>query len=257
MSYKNDHLLTISNKFGKASSDAKAELFETYDKLRDLTVSGSGLGAGATPAASFLINLSRLIAPSSFMPILGNQSINIPGTSYHSPISGGNSILPGGNSAFGFGQLGKYPAFPTGNAAPLIEGIGGMPTGYAASMVANSASYVAGASSGYGFGNNIVLPLAGLISGVGGVLQSVSPYLSPAMGAGTLFAANLLQGTGNATLGAYQKVSGQILNNADTILANRVKNIETVVKMLNTQSDIVKKMLKNSIEGDSKAIQDL
>lgn len=47
MSYKNDGYLVIANKFGKASSDAKAQLFETYDRLRDLTVSGSSLdGAG-------------------------------------------------------------------------------------------------------------------------------------------------------------------------------------------------------------------
>ena len=47
MSYKNDSYLVIANKFGKASSDAKAQLFETYDRLRDITVSGSSLdGAG-------------------------------------------------------------------------------------------------------------------------------------------------------------------------------------------------------------------
>ena len=31
MSYKNDHALTIANKYGGASSAAKAELYETYD----------------------------------------------------------------------------------------------------------------------------------------------------------------------------------------------------------------------------------
>ena len=46
MSYKNDGYLVIANKFGKASSDAKAQLFETYDRLRDLTVSGSSLDGG-------------------------------------------------------------------------------------------------------------------------------------------------------------------------------------------------------------------
>ena len=55
MSYKNDGYLVIANKFGKASSDAKAQLFETYDRLRDLTVSGSALdGAGFGTAGSFL-----------------------------------------------------------------------------------------------------------------------------------------------------------------------------------------------------------
>ena len=37
MAYKNDSYLVIANKFGSASGDAKAMLFETYDKLRDLT----------------------------------------------------------------------------------------------------------------------------------------------------------------------------------------------------------------------------
>ena len=44
MAYKNDSYLVIANKFGSASGDAKAQLWETYDKLRDLTVSGSGQG---------------------------------------------------------------------------------------------------------------------------------------------------------------------------------------------------------------------
>ena len=39
VSYKNMHSLTIANKYGSASSIAKAELYETYDRLRDLTVS--------------------------------------------------------------------------------------------------------------------------------------------------------------------------------------------------------------------------
>ena len=46
MSYKNDSYLVIANKFGSASGDAKAMLWETYDQLRDLTVSGNGLGSG-------------------------------------------------------------------------------------------------------------------------------------------------------------------------------------------------------------------
>ena len=88
MSYKNDGYLVIANKFSKASSDAKAQLFETYDRLRDITVSGSSLdGAGFGTAGSFLWQIARLISPSAFMPALGgNTSMNIPGTSYWSPI---------------------------------------------------------------------------------------------------------------------------------------------------------------------------
>ena len=68
---------------------------------------------------------------------------------------------------------------------------------------------------------------------------------------------NLMQGTSSAALAAYQSVSQNILSNADTILSQKVANIETVCKMLDTQGDVVRKMLKESIEGDSKEIQNL
>jgi len=54
-----------------------------------------------------------------------------------------------------------------------------------------------------------------------------------------------MQGTSSAALSAYQSVSQNVLANADTILTQKVANIETVCKMLDTQSDIVRKMLKN------------
>jgi len=100
------------------------------------------------------------------------------------------------------------------------------------------------------------LPTAGVISGIGGVMQATAPYLG-AFGLPLTVASNLAQGYGGAALAAYQNVSGRILNNADTILTNRVRNIETVCKMLDTQGDIVRKMLKEGIEGDSKTIQNL
>jgi len=267
MSYKNDSLLVISNKYGKASGDAKVELFETYDKLRDITVSGSMSGGSGTGiASSFFMNLARIVAPSSFLPIMGNESINIPGTSYSSPISGGNGVVTGNTSAFGYNGLGTYTSFPTGGAASigLMQGIGGnyssdfAITGGAASMVqaVPAAGAVAGMASGYGFGSSIVIPLAGVISGIGGLATAMSPYLGP-YGLGALAAGSVAQGLGGAVLGGYQHVSGRILNNADTILTSKVKNIETVVKMLDTQSDIIKKMLKESMDGDSKAIQNL
>ena len=74
---------------------------------------------------------------------------------------------------------------------------------------------------------------------------------------GSLVLGNLLQGTGSAATAAYRNVTGQVLTNADTILSNKVRNIETVVKMLDTQSDIVRKSLKNSIEGDSKLVDEI
>ena len=45
--------------------------------------------------------------------------------------------------------------------------------------------------------------------------------------------------------------------NADAILSNKVRNIETVVKMLDTQADIVRQSLKDGIESDNDAISDI
>ena len=88
MSYKYDSYLVIANKFGSASGDAKAQLFETYDKLRDLTVSGSGAGTGFEAAGGFLYNLASLLAPASVAPIFGSsESMSIPGTSYFSNVA--------------------------------------------------------------------------------------------------------------------------------------------------------------------------
>ncbi|OGI21964.1 MAG: hypothetical protein A2287_06420 [Candidatus Melainabacteria bacterium RIFOXYA12_FULL_32_12] len=277
MSYKNDHLLVIANKYGKAGGDAKAELYETWDKLRDLSVSGPSLnGSGFGPTANFMLEMARLFAPASFMPVLGGNSMNIPGTSYSSPISGGNSITAGGLSAFGMGSLGNYPGLPTGGASalpyavgsmalPLLMGmgntfssldndfsIGGVPTGGAASTMAGGVSGLAGASQS----GSMLLPAAGLIAGIGGIASSLGPYFGP-FGLLAGLTGNLATGYAGSVLNAYQHVTGKVLNNADTILSMRVKNIETVVKQLDTQGDIVRKMLKESVEGDSKALQSL
>lgn len=273
MAYKNDGYLVISNKFSNASSDAKAQLFETYDRLRDITVSGSSLdGAGFGTAGSFLWNIARLISPSAFMSVMGGtQTMNIPGTSYWSPISGGNSILDGGSSAFGLTGLGNYPGFPSG-AANVFWGFGsdmdmGYMTGGASTLYdagtiggsvgASTAMYGAGVASGFGVpGTGWTIPLAGTISGIAGVVQAMAPYMGT-FGLGATVAGNLLQGTTSAALAAYQNMTGRIVSNADTILSNRVRNIETVVKMLDTQGDIVKKMLKDDLEGDKKNIDNM
>lgn len=272
MSYKNDSYLVIANKFGSASGDAKAQLFETYDKLRDLTVSGSGSGTGFEMTGSFLYRMASLLAPSSFANVFGaSDSMNVAGTSYYSPFSGG--------SAYGIDSLYNYSGFPSG-AASISWGLGGSATGGAAAIsgwgtstsgvatgfasglggiadVASAAAYGVGASNGYGwFGKNIVLPVAGVISGWGGIMQAAAPYLGE-YGLPAIVMANLMQGTSSAALAAYQNVTGNITANADTILSNKVRNIETVCKMLDTQGDVVKKMLKESIDGDSKAIQNL
>lgn len=188
MSYKNDHELTIANRYGGASSAAKAELYETYDRLRDLTVSGStATGAGFGTAGGFLWQLANLFSPSTFMTTLGGSSMmNIPGTSYWSPTYASKSYYDSGTNSFGVSGLSSYPGFPSG-AAGISLGFGtegaptggaaGMATGYAVSAAGiaalNSASYAAGATSGFGFGQNILLPIAGLVSGWGGILQAI------------------------------------------------------------------------------------
>ncbi len=268
MSYANDSYLVISNKYGDLSGDAKAMLFETYDLLRDITVSGSASdGAGFGTAGSFLWKLASMIAPSSFMSTMGGgTAINIPGTSYWTSSSSTSST----NSAFGIGSLSSYTGF-TGGASPIIQGFGtsteeGYMTGGASSLIStsdiagstgvNALAYTAGLASGFGFGDSFLLPAAGVVSGFGGILQAMSPYLG-SFGLGTTLIGNLLQGTASAPLAAYQKVSSSILSNADTILQNKIKNIETVVKMLDAQNDVVKKMLKDDIEGMSDKIQNL
>lgn len=277
MSYKNDSYLVIANKFGSAGSDAKVLLWETYDQLRDLTVSGSGNGTGWGTTGSFLYRMASLFAPSSYANLFGSsETMNIPGTSYNSSFNGG--------SGFGLNSLYNYSGFP-GGAAPIswaqgfatggasaIGGWGtssggsvtlsGTPTGFASGVggladIASAAAYGVGAANGYGFvGRNIVLPVASVISGWGGIMQSVAPYLGE-YGLPALVMGNLMQGISSPALAAYQRVTGNITANADTILSNKVRNIETVCKMLDTQGDVCKKMLKESIDGDSKAIQNL
>ena len=100
------------------------------------------------------------------------------------------------------------------------------------------------------------MPVASCISGFGGILTAISPYLG-VYGAGTTVLGNLMQGTSSAALAAYQNITGNITANADTILSTKVRNIETVCKMLDTQGDIVKKMLKESIESNKNALQNL
>ncbi|MBR1618015.1 hypothetical protein IJ670_07685, partial [bacterium] len=241
MSYKNDHALTIANKYSGASSAAKAELYETYDRLRDLTVSGStGTGSGFGTAGGFLWQLANLFSPSSFMPTLGGSSMmNIPGTSYWTPNYATGSYYDSGTYSYGVSGLSSFSGFPSG-AAGITLGFGqegaptggaaGMATGYAVSAAGiaamNTASYATGTSAGLGFGQNIVLPLAGVISGWGGILQAIAPYTGE-FGLGAVVAGNLMQGTTNAALAAYQNITGNITNNADVILEDKVRNIET------------------------------
>ncbi len=277
MAYKNDGYLVIANRYGAASADAKALMYETYDRLRDLTVSGStstGSGFGAT--GGFLYQLASLFSPSTFMTSLGGtDTMNIPGTSYWTTTSSSSQY-----SSFGLSSLYSYSGFPSGAASVysglsgtatggaaslgLINGVGsysGYATGYASSIgsiadIASTASYGAGLASGYGVGQTLVTQLGGIISGWGGILQNMAPYMGE-WGLPAILCGNLLSGTGSAAVSAVQSVAQNILTNADTILSQKVTNIETVCKMLDTQSDIVRKMLKDEIEGNSEEVQNI
>ncbi|MDO5307413.1 MAG: hypothetical protein Q4E83_06615 [bacterium] len=281
MAYKNDGYLVIANRYGSASSDAKAMLYETYDRLRDLTVAGSASsGTGFEAAGGFLYQLASLFAPSAFMTALGGTTaMNIPGTSYWTKYTGGTGGLTGTYSSFGVNSLGNYSGFPSGYASRLsgyttggASGIGnllygygssaGSPTGFASGIgsiadIASTAAYGVGTANGYGLGaSGILLPLAGLVSGWGGIMTAAAPYLGE-FGLPAVVMGNLMQGTTSAALSAYQSVSANVLSNADTILSQKVANIETVCKMLSAQSDVVRKMLKNDIEDTAKQVQDL
>lgn len=261
MSYRYDGYLVISNKFGVASADAKAQLFETYDQLRDITVSGASgtTGGGFEGAGGFLYNLASLFSPAAFAPSMsGNSSYSIPGTSYYSSGAAGSSSY-GLESYSGFAA--PINGYATGEAASILTGFGSE-TGYASSIggiadVASAAAYGTGTLSGFSnLGKNVVLQGAGLIAGVGGIMQSAAPYMGE-YGLGAIIVGNIMRGSGSAALAAIQNAAGAVTSNADTILSNKVKNIETVCKMLDTQGDVVKKMLKESIDSDSKAIQNL
>ena len=69
MSYKNDSNLVIANRFSDASGNAKAQMWETYDRLRDLTVSGSATCTCFESAGGFLYNLAILFALSVFATV--------------------------------------------------------------------------------------------------------------------------------------------------------------------------------------------
>ena len=209
----------------------------------------------------------------------GTTAMNIPGTSYWSQYTGGTGGLTGTYSSFGVSSLGNYSGFPSGYASSLsgyttggassigdlLYGYGsssGSATGYASGIgsiadIASAAAYGVGTANGYGVGAaNILMPLAGIVSGWGGIMTAAAPYLGE-FGLPAVVMGNLMQGTTSAALSAYQSVSQNVLSNADTILSQKVANIETVVKMLDTQSDIVRKMLKDDLESNSQEIENL
>ncbi|MBK8190059.1 MAG: hypothetical protein IPK79_06370 [Vampirovibrionales bacterium] len=295
MSYKNDSEIVILNRYGKASSEAKAQMFETFDRLRDLTVSGPAMGgSGMGKFSSMFMNIARMLGSASFNPSFGSEAMNIPGTSFFSPITGGTGILPGGQAAFGLAPMASSMGFPAaggaapiggvfaGGAAPLsgnggplamlgamgvgsdwssslgVNGIGGVIAGGAGSIgdIATAGGLAAGTAAGAGFGRNWAMPAAGIMSGIGGILTTLGPFFGP-FGIAGAAAGSIMNGAAGAVLQSFQHVSNRILVNADTILTNKIKNLETTVKQLDAQQDIVKKLLKESVDGDKKALDSL
>ncbi|WP_303673409.1 hypothetical protein [Vampirovibrio chlorellavorus] len=315
MSYKNDSYLVIMGSYDKAGSAAKAELFETYDRLRDLTVSGPALGgSGVGKFGSLLMNVARMIGGSPFLPTFGSEAINIPGTSYYSPMSGGTGILPGGQAAFGLAPFSNVTGITTGGAAPIGNSaigplslfsalgagslgasalgfsglgsigfpmatgtIGGVFTGGASPIggdvgalnggfIAGGASGIGGAATagglalgtaaGAGFGRNWVMPAAGIVSGIGGLLTTLGPFFGP-FGLAAAAGGSILSGVSGAVLSSFQTISNRLLVNADTILSSKIKNLETTVKQIDAQEEILRKLLKESVEGDKKALENI
>jgi hypothetical protein len=332
MSYKNDSLLTIMNSYGRSNSYAKAELFETYDRIRDLAASGPSLGgSGLGKFGGLLMNVARMFGASDFLPSFGSEAVNIPGTSYYAPVSGGTGVTAGGGqSAFGLGPMSQISGFNTGGAAP-VDGSPVMPlnsygmnqyngfsqfglsslagdAGYAYTAMTNAANntsgtwaggaapvgaisadlglqsgqdlnggtiaggalgvasgitsaataggLAAGSAAGAGFGRNLVMPAASIMSGIGGLLTTLGPFFGP-FGIAAAAGGAVANGVAGAVLNSFQHVSQRLLVNADTILTAKVKNLETLVKQLDAQEDILKKLLKDSLDGDKKALDNI
>lgn len=284
MSYKNDSELVILNRYDKINGEVKSLLFETYDRIRDLAVSGPTIGgSGLGKFSSFLMNAARTFGSPAFQPILGNESINIPGTSYYAPITGGTGQTAGGQAAFGLSPYAQTAGFVGGGAAPIggehspwwgklgfgrlsnsqtlpasLQGIGGHVAGGAAGVgaIAAAGGAVTGATAGAGFGRNWVIPAAGIVSGIGGLLTTLGPYFGP-FGLAGAAAGSILNGLSGAVLGSFQRVGQQVLVNADTILNGKVRNLEATSRMLDAQIDVVKKLVRDGLDGDKKLLEDL
>jgi hypothetical protein len=288
MSYKQDSELVILNRLDKYEGIAKTEYFETLDRLRDLTVSGASIGgSGLGSFGSTLIKLAQVFSPSTFLPIIGNPSINIPGTSYYTPISPGTGIIPGGTASFGVGPFSQYTGLPVSGSAAGFDpysilattgmgslasqgfslggqaaGINGLdPNQWAVGGQALPLLPLVGAGLGLvsaaGFGRSSILPAAGLISGLGGIFSSLAPFFKPGSILPIISSAGVANGTAGAIASSYDAVASRILANADVTLSNKIKNLETVLKQFDAQKEVVKKLLKDSLEGAKKSIQDL
>jgi hypothetical protein len=323
MSYKNDSFLVTMVAYDKAGDAAKAELFETYDRLRDLTASGPVMGgSGMGKFSSLIMNIARMMGSSSFLPTFGSEAITIPGTSYYAPITGGTGTTPGGQAGFGLAPFSQTTGFPSGGAAPVdgssigplsafssmgigsarnallgfsglgssgypgaaslgsaldgffaggaspVDGsaVGALNTGFGNGWIAGGATGIGGAATagglaagtaaGAGFGRNWVMPAAGIVSGIGGMLTTLGPFLGP-FGIAAAAGGAVANGMAGAVLSSFQHVSNRILVNADTTLSAKIKNLETTVKQLDAQGEVLRKLLKDSVDGDKKALDNI
>src|SRR5439155_353800 len=114
----------------------------------------------------------------------------------------------------------------------------------------------AGTSAGAGFGRNWVMPAAGIVSGIGGMLTTLGPFFGP-FGIAAAAGGAIMNGMAGAALSSFQHLSNRILVNADTTLTSKIKNLETTVKQLDAQGEVLRKLLKDSIDGDKKALDNI
>jgi hypothetical protein len=156
-----------------------------------------------------------------------------------------------GNAGLGVLGIGD-PAYPMafgtigGAAAP-------MGTGTSLGDPGQAPSSLVGAS---GFGRNKILPAMGILSGIGSIMTNVAPLMGT-FGMAGLATGAVLQGLTAPVLAKYEKASNRLVVSADMVLGTKIRNIETVVKQMEAQEDIIKKLLKEQNETNSKALQDL
>jgi hypothetical protein len=226
---------------------------------------GTGILPGGQ-AAFGLAPFSQITGfPSGAAAPIDNSSV--------APLSMYSSLGTGSLAAsqLGFSGIGS-PAFSSSNmigglfagGASPIDGsaVGALNNGFIAGgangigAAATAGGLATGAVAGAGFGRNWVMPAAGIVSGIGGVLTTLGPFFGP-FGIAAAAGGAVLNGLSGAVLSSFQHVSNRILSNADTILSNKIKNLETTVKQLDAQGDILRKLLKESLDGDKKALDNI
>jgi hypothetical protein len=165
----------------------------------------------------------------------------------------GDSWFPMNSTIGGVFAGGASPV--SGAAGSLMGGtIAGGASGF--SNAATAGGLALGAGAGAGFGRNWVMPAAGIVSGIGGLLTTLGPFFGP-FGIAAAAGGAIMNGMAGAVLSSFQHISNRILVNADTILTSKIKNLETTVKQLDAQEDILKKLLKESLDGEKKALDNL